>query len=720
MNRYRTLRIGLVGLMIILTARLGFLQIVEGSYYQNLAELQHKGVITLQARRGNVYFSDKSSEPALLAADTALDVIFADPSLLLAADEQEVVDLLAPLLFEMPTDEEEKAALLSEQDVIIDEQGTVIEESANAFPEEIKPEEKVKETFDTLLQAYKETLLKKIRKKEVTHRILLQKTNPRFEASRKIVDQLQLRGIYSDSDQIYADPTIIDDPLKTAQQLQEAFDFPKPTLAKMLTRSPIRYVSLKHKIAPEISEKIKNLRLKSGKKLAGIGLLPEQWRYYPESTLAAHLIGFLGHDKVGQYGVEKAFEEKKDGIRLAGVNGKLLIDRDPQGNQIVVGDKITTPAQNGNDITLTIDRVVQKFVETELERQVKAVQAESGQVVVLNPKTGALISVANYPTFDPNTYWESYEKWQQGIHAGEYKNDIGPAVFSNRAFVDMYEPGSVFKVITMAAGIDSGEITPFTINCENEDTIYIDKLPVRNSTLKANGCITMTRVLEVSSNLGALSVSQKLGRTLFYQYITSFGFGSTNPVEVDNGSPGWVAPPQRWADIDLAAAAFGQGIGATPLQVAAAIGAVANDGILMKTHLISTYFDRQNNRTMVTAPEEVRRVIKKETADQVKGMMASTATKSYKATVKVPGFIMAAKTGTAQIALKNGLGYEKGEGSTIGSIVGFPVDHPEFVVLVKIDRPRSTPWGEGSAGPLFTKICDYLVKYYTIPQDLPT
>lgn len=719
MNRFRTLRSVLVGMMIILSARLGLLQIVEGSYYANLAELQHKGAITLQARRGNVYLTDKSGDPALLAADTALDVVFADPSLVANADEKEVVDLLAPLLFEMPKDQEEKNALLSTTDVVIDEQGTIVEESANAFPE-IKPKEEVKETFDTLLQAYKETLLKKIQKKEVTHRQLMDKANPHFAASKTKIDQLQLRGIYSSEKEIYADPTVIDDALKTAQQLGDAFDFPKPTLAKMLERTPIRYVALKHKLVPEISEKIKNLRLKSGKKLSGVGLLPEQWRYYPEGSLAAQLVGFLGYDKKGQYGIEKGFEENQNGIKLAGVNGKLLIDRDPQGNQIVVGDKITTPAQDGNDITLTIDRVVQKYVETELEKQVKAVQAPSGQALVLNPKTGALIAVANYPTFDPNLYWESYEKWQEGIHAGEYKNDIGPAVFANKAFVDMYEPGSVFKVITMAAGIDSGEITPFTINCENEDTIYRDNLPIRNSTLKANGCITMTRALEVSSNLGALSVSEKLGRTLFYQYITNFGFGSSNPIEIDNGSPGWVSPPNKWADIDLAAAAFGQGIGATPLQVITAIGTVANDGILMKTHLIASYFDHTNNRTMQTPLEEIRRVIKKETADQVKGMMVSTASKSYKNTVIVPGYIMAAKTGTAQIARSDGLGYEKGEGSTIGSIVGFPAQHPEFVVLVKVDRPKTTPWGEGAAGPLFTKICNYLVKYYTIPQDLPT
>ncbi|MBI4836477.1 MAG: hypothetical protein HY817_04430 [Candidatus Abawacabacteria bacterium] len=719
MNRCRTLRIVLVGLMIVLTLRLSFLQLIEGGYYQALAEQQHKGVITLQSRRGNIYLADKSGDPALLAADTALDVVFADPGLIPPEQEQETIDLLAPLLFEMPKDQEEKKNLLQQDEIILDEQGTLIEEVANSFPE-IKPTVEVKETFESLLQAYKDTLVKKIRKKEVTHRVLMKKTNSHFIESKKEVERLQLRGIYSDEDEIYADPTIIDDPLKTAQDLHSAFDLPRPTLAKMLSRSAIRYVPLKHKLSPDISEKIKNLRLKNGKKLTGIGLIPEQWRFYPEGNLAAHIVGFLGYDKKGQYGLEKQFEEEQNGVKLAGVNGKLLIDRDPQGNQIVVGDKITTPPEDGNDITLTIDRVVQGFVETELEKQVKAVQAESGQVVVINPKTGAIIAVANYPSFDPNFYWESYEKWQEGIHAGEYKNKIGPAVFTNRAFVDMYEPGSVFKVITMSSGIDSGEITPFSINCEHEDTVYIDNFPVRNSTLKAYGCITMTKALEVSSNLTTLTVSRKLGRTLFYQYIKNFGFGETNPIEVDNGSPGWVAPPDRWADIDLAAAAFGQGIGATPLQVISAIGAVANDGILMKTHLIASYHDRKNDRTTQTIPQEVRRVIKKESADQVKGMMVSTAQKSYKATINIPGYIIAAKTGTAQIALKNGLGYEKGPGSTVGSIVGFPAQHPEFAILVKIDRPLSTPWGEGAAGPLFTKVCDYLLKYYTIPQDLPT
>ncbi len=720
MNHCHTLRIILVSLMIVLVLRLGFLQLIEGKYYQALAEQQHKGVITLQARRGNVYLTDRSGQPALLAADTALDVVFADPSLITADTEQEIIDLLAPLLFEMPTDQEDKEALLRENDVFLDEQGTPVESIANSFPEAEQPKVKVVESYDVLMKAYKEKLLKSIRKKEVTHRTLMDTSNPKFVESKAQIESMQVRGIYTDADEIFADPTIISDPQKTADTISAAFDYPRPTLTKMLTRTPIRYVPLKHKLNPQISEKIKNLRLSDGKRLPGIGLVPEQWRYYPEGTLAAQLIGFLGYDKKGQYGIEKAFEEEQNGVRLAGVNGKLLVDRDPQGNQIVVGDKITTPAQDGTDITLTIDRVVQQYVETELEKQVKATQAASGQVVVLNPQTGALIAVANYPTFNPNEYWKAYEKWKEGVRAGEYKNKIGPEVFLNKAFVNMYEPGSVFKVITMASGIDSGEITPFTINCENSDTVYIDNFPVRNSTLSAYGCITMTKALEVSSNLTTLTVAQKLGRTLFYQYIRNFGFGEPSKVEIDNHATGWVSPPDRWADIDLAVAGFGQGLGATPLQVTAAIGAIANEGVLMKTHLIKSYTDPDTKRTTEILPQEERRVVKKESADQVKGMMVSTAKKSYSGTIKIPGYIIAAKTGTAQIALSNGLGYEKGPGSTEASMVGFPAEHPEFVILTKISRPLSSPWAEGTAGPLFTKICDYLLKYYAIPQDLPT
>lgn len=719
MNRCHTLRVLLVSLMVILVLRLAFLQIVEGSHYQALAEQQHKGTITLQSRRGNVYLTDKSGQPALLAADTALDVVFADPSMIDSEHEEEIVNLLAPLLFEMPEDQEDRDALLKENDIILDEQGTPVEESANSFPE-VQAEVKVVESYDTLMKAYKEVLLKRIKKKEVTHRILMKKTNPKFAESKAQIDSMQVRGIYTDANEIFADPTLIDNAQKTADTISSALDYPKPTLAKMLTRTPIRYVPLKHKLNPQISEKIKNLRMKDGKRLPGVGLIPEQWRYYPEGTLAAQLIGFLGYDKKGQYGIEKQFEENNNGIQLAGTNGKLLIDRDPQGNQIVVGDKITTPAQDGSDITLTIDRVIQQYVETELAKQVEATQAASGQVVVLNPKTGALIAVANYPTFNPNEYSKAYEKWQTGVRAGEYKNKIGPEVFLNKAFTDIYEPGSVFKVITMASGIDSGEITPFTINCEHSDTVHIDDYPIRNSTLTAYGCITMTKALEVSSNLTTLTVAQKLGRTLFYQYIRSFGFGEASKVEVDNQSTGRVAEPARWANIDLAVAGFGQGLSATPLQIAAAIGVIANEGILMKTHLISSYTDPKTDRTTVIPPQEDRRVIKKEAADQVKGMMVSTAKKSYASTIKIPGYVIAAKTGTAQIAAKNGQGYEKGPGSTEASIVGFPAEQPEFVILVKISRPLTSPWAEGTAGPLFTKICDYLLKYYTMPQDLPT
>lgn len=724
MNRFRALRLFLVIIMSILVLRLGFLQLVEGSYYQALAEQQHKGVIELQSKRGNIYLTDKSAEPALLATDSALDLIFIDPTLIGEENVQEVVNLLAPLLFEMPTDQESKENLLAENqsqtpDNALDESGVPVEEVANSIPE-VKPQVQIKETYESLLAAYKESIFKKLQKKEVTHRTIIKDYATKKPDLRKQIDALNIRGIYTSPDEIYVDPTIIENPAQVAAEISSYFDYTRPTLIKMLSRTPIRYVPLKHKLAPEISEKIKNLRLKNGRKLPGVGIIPEQWRYYPEGTLGSQIVGFLGNDKKGQYGLEHQFEEKNNNIQLSGINGKLLVDRDPQGNQIVVGDKIVTPAQDGTDITLTIDRVVQKFVEDELAKQVHATQASSGQVIVINPKTGAIIAMANYPTFDPNTYWQSYEKWQAGIHAGEYKNKLGPEVFLNKAVSDMYEPGSVFKVITMSSGIDSGEITPDSINCETENTVYIDNFPVRNSTLKAYGCITMTRALEVSSNLTTLTVAQKLGRTLFYQYIRNFGFGTPNPIEIDNQSSGWVSPPERWANIDLATAAFGQGLGATPLQVITAIGAVANDGILMKSHLIAKYTDKVSGRTTEILPQEIRRVIKPETAEKVRGMMISTAQKSYSQTVKLPGYVIAAKTGTAQIALKNGLGYEKGPGSTIASIVGFPALHPDFAIIVKMDRPLSSPWGEGTAGPLFTKICDYLLKYYTIPQDLPT
>ncbi len=722
MNRFQALRLFLVMIMSMLVIRLGFLQLVDGSYYQALAEQQHKGVIELQSKRGNIYLTDKSGDPALLATDSALDLVFVDPSLITTENDHEIVDLLAPLLFEMPTDQESEKALLQETqttDAALDETGVPVEEVANSIPV-LRPQIEVKETYETLLAAYKDSTLKKLQKKEVTHRTLIKDFKAKTPDLRQKIDTLNIRGIYTSEDEIYCDPTIIDNPAQVAGEISSFFDLPRPTLIKMLTRTPIRYVPLKHKLEPETSDKIKNLRLKNGKRLPGVGIIPEQWRYYPEGTLAAQIVGFIGNDKKGQYGLESQFEEMNNNIKLAGINGKLLIDRDPQGNQIVVGDKIVTPAQDGTDITLTIDRVVQKFVEDELAKQVKAAQAESGQVVVINPKTGAVIAMANYPTFDPNTYWESYEKWQEGIHAGEYKNKIGPQAFLNRAVSDMYEPGSVFKVITMSAGIDSGEITPDSINCETENTVYIDDYPVRNSSLKAYGCITMTRALEVSSNLTTLTVAQKLGRTLFYQYIRNFGFGTPNPIEVDNQSSGWVSAPEKWADIDLATAAFGQGLGATPLQVITAIGTVANDGILMKTHLIDSYTDKTTGRTTEILPQEIRRVIKPETAAKVRAMMVSTAQKSYANTVKIPGYVIAAKTGTAQIALPNGLGYEKGPGSTIGSIVGFPALHPDFAVIVKMNRPLSSEWGEGTAGPLFSKICDYLLKYYTIPQDMPT
>jgi cell division protein FtsI/penicillin-binding protein 2 len=345
---------------------------------------------------------------------------------------------------------------------------------------------------------------------------------------------------------------------------------------------------------------------------------------------------------------------------------------------------------------LTLDRNIEFFVCEKIKAAVERHGADGGSVVVMDPKSGAILAMCSYPDFDPNEYSKT--------------EDIN--VFNNPATFYQYEPGSIFKAITIAAALDLEKVTP-TTTYNDEGFVKVDDRTIKNSDEKAHGVQTMTDVLDESLNTGAVFAVQKIGAESFKKYVEDFGFGETVGIGLDFESSGNISSLSKKGAIWSATGSFGQGISVTPIQVVAAFGAIANGGKLMKPYIIDEI--RKSNGEIIKAEQKViRQVISSRTATLLGGMLASVVEHGHGKRAGVPGYYVAGKTGTAQVAKKDGSGYERDV--TIGSFVGFaPVEDPKFVMLVKIDHPRDTIWAEATAAPLFGEIAKFMLNYFKVP-----
>ncbi|MBI2887675.1 MAG: penicillin-binding protein 2 [Chloroflexi bacterium] len=430
-----------------------------------------------------------------------------------------------------------------------------------------------------------------------------------------------------------------------------------------------------------------------GKSLPGIVAQERIHRTYPEGNLAAGLLGFVGRDGAGLTGVEADFNPE-----LAGSAGTLVFERDSVGNPIPLGYRSSAPPAPGADLVLTIDRFIQRVVERELDAALKKHGAAGGTVIVMQPHTGAILAMASRPSFDLRNLAFSDPKAMDLVR--------------NRAVTDLYEPGSTFKLITMATAINEGLVTP--------ETTYFDGGPVIKYGRaldtwdhKHFGTETMTELLLHSNNVGAVWLSDKLEPERFYQSLKRFGFGQPTQVGLSGEAGGVFRTPkdQDWSPIDLATNAFGQGITMTPLQLATAVSAIVNGGTLMRPYLVDRIEGPEGVRQF--KPVAVRQVISAETSRTMRYMMNQTVEKSSVKTATVAGFHVGGKTGTATVPSPSG-GYEPD--ATIASIVGFfPYESPRAVVLVKIDRPKDSPWGSQVASPVFSTVARELLVYWRVP-----
>ncbi len=455
------------------------------------------------------------------------------------------------------------------------------------------------------------------------------------------------------------------------------------------------YEPIKDKVEDEDLKRVLDLNI------PGVNYLMRKHRYYPENFLS-HITGFYGFSsdkKKGLYGLEGFFDEE-----LSGKAGLIKAERDAQGNVTIVNDLEYDKEQNGSDLILTIDRTIQFTVCSKLKKSVEKHGADGGTVIVMKPETGEIIAMCSYPDYDPNNYRE--------VEKSE--------VYNNQAIFGQYEPGSVFKTITMAAGLDTGAITPKTIYKDN-GSIMIEgwPKPIKNSDFKTRGAwgwVDMDSVLENSLNTGVIFVMEKTGDKKFTQYVREFGFGEKKGIELETEASGDISNLLRKIirPVDAAVASFGQGITVTPLQMVNSYAAIANGGKLMKPYLVAEVVNSDGTRN-ITQPRELKRVISEKTALLLSGMLVNVVDGGHAKWAAVDGYYVAGKTGTAQVADKVNKGYGK---KTIHTFVGFsPVEQPEFVMLVRLDDPKDVYYSASSAAPLFGDIAEFILNYWKIAKE---
>ncbi|HMQ01522.1 MAG TPA: penicillin-binding protein 2 [Candidatus Doudnabacteria bacterium] len=485
---------------------------------------------------------------------------------------------------------------------------------------------------------------------------------------------------------VYANPSQITDIEFTAQRLADLLNLSAEDIVPKISDSAKKYVVIKKDLSEAEQATIRDA------KLTGINFDKEISRLYPERTLLAQLlgfVGFVGDERKGSYGLELAYNNE-----LSGQPGLLLEEKDSAGRWIFGGKRDRIPAKDGDSVLLTIDKTIQFKVEAVLKDTVEKHSADSGSVVVMDPKTGAVIAMATYPTFDLNDYGK--------VPSAE--------MYSNQVTMGAYEPGSIFKPITFAAAINEGKITP-RMTYQDTGEVKVDEYTIKNSDGKSYGEQTMSQVLEQSLNTGTIFVKDSIGNPKFKEYVERFGFGKKTGIEVLE-STGNLANLRGNIRVNYHTASFGQGISVTPLQIVQAFSAIANGGVMTSPYVVQKII-RDSGELEDVSRSEKRQVISARTASEVAAMMVNVVENGHGQRAKVPGYYMAGKTGTAQVARKDGRGYQ--ENNNIGSFVGFgPVEDPKFVILVRVNHPRTVRFAEATAAPAFGEIAQFLVQHYKI------
>jgi cell division protein FtsI/penicillin-binding protein 2 len=474
-------------------------------------------------------------------------------------------------------------------------------------------------------------------------------------------------------------PSLVSDARSTATQLSSILGLSELEIYEKITSDDL-WVLIAPSVSADLAQRIRQLQLPEIR----MDTVPR--RSYPQGSVAAQVIGFVGGDLRGYYGVEGQYNDQ-----LAGQVYQINESNIPFVVPITDWEQ-----ERGRDVMLTIDRDVQFIAESELLDAINTYQAASGNVIVMNPRNGDILAMASYPSFDPNTYFNVQDE----------------SLLANNAISEQYEPGSTFKILVMAAALETGAITPDWGYTDN-GSIDVGGVTIRNWDRLSRGYTNATQVLVDSLNVGMATISTTMGTTDFYTMLDRFGIGRQTGIDLEGEQAGTLSVPgdENWSESQLGTNSFGQGVAVTPIQLITAASAIANDGLIMQPRVIYQIID--GDQVITPRATTLGRPISAETAHIVRDMMVQVVNEGLDGQASVPGYTIAGKTGTAEIPTP--IGYM--DGQSIASFIGFfPADDPQVIVLIKLDRPVDY-WGSQTAAPAFQQLAERLAILLEIPTD---
>ena len=477
---------------------------------------------------------------------------------------------------------------------------------------------------------------------------------------------------------VYADPRNIADAQRAAVIVGKTLSLDANTLYPTLKDRSKGFVYVARKADPAKAEEL------SKRKIPGLGFYPEELRAYPQGTVASNVLGFAGTDNHGLDGLERSLDKT-----LSGRPGFETIIKDPFGRAI---DVVTSQAERpGRNVTLTIDHQIQANAEQILARTVKQFRARGAAAIVMDPRTGAILAMANYPTFDANQF-----------------STASPDARRNRAVTDAYEPGSTFKIVTIAGALEDNVVSP-TTRFTLAPTIQVADRVIREAHTRGTEVMSVKQILSQSSNIGTITVAEKLGPAELASWIDRFGFGKPTGIDYPGESAGLVLPLEDWSGSTIGTVPIGQGIAVTPLQMVAAYATIGNGGVRVTPHLVEKVGTRRVRSHKGT------RVVSSHTADRMMSMFRDVVLEGTGTEAAIPGYTVAGKTGTAQKA-ENGRYVRKYVASFVGLV---PAKRPRFAILVMVDEPRGNIYGGVVAAPAFRDIARFGLQYLEVPPDAP-
>lgn len=480
-------------------------------------------------------------------------------------------------------------------------------------------------------------------------------------------------------DSIYANPRMIKDPIKAANLLCGVLSLDHASLVGKFTKDKA-FVWIARKVTPEVANRVKALNLDY------IGFIKEPKRFYPNEKMACHVIGFAGLDNVGLEGIEMLCDDY-----LKGKPGWHFTKQDAKQRELPSYKNKYIQPVDGYNAVLTIDMVLQNIAEMQLDIIMQKFHAKAATIMAMDPATGRILALANRPNFAPNNF-----------------QDAPALARKNRAITDIFEPGSVFKMVTASAALQEGKVSVSDrFFCENGQY-----RPIPSYTLHdyhPYGWLTFREVVEKSSNIGVGKVARILGPQNLYRYIRAFGFGEKTGIELAGEVSGIVIPPSQWSKSSPWNIPIGQGVAVTSIQALAAVAAVANNGVLMKPYIIDRIQDNKGQVMKSSSPVMVRRVLTDKVAKQMQEIMAGVVENGTGKAAKIPGYRAAGKTGTAQKIEPNG---RYSQDKYIGSFVGFaPAENALIACVVTVDEPQPIHFGAVVAAPSFAKFTGQAIEY---------